>query len=89
MRVGERFAPIGHREIGVQLTRRLKLLPRVGIFEAVEQQNALDKVFLCCIGARRREVHVSQASRLGRGGHRQDGNERSESSYHDNYPGVR
>ncbi len=64
MVVSHRLAPVGEREVGVELLSLAKSLGGVGILEAVQQQNASQEGLLRSRRAGVRELDPSQVRRL-------------------------
>jgi len=61
--VGQRLAPVGEREVGLDLLRGVKLLPRLFVAEAVENRDAADEVLLRLLARGGREVDRSDIDR--------------------------
>ena len=81
MRVGERLAPIGEGESGIEALRLAESLRRVPVLEAVQQQHTADELRLSRRGSRRGKLDRPEVGRLGR--HRRPGGEARQRRAHE------
>ena len=82
--VGHRLAPVGHREVGVELLRFSEQHCCCAVFEVVKLREAFEKEWLRCGRARVGKAHFSNARRLSGGGdgHGERGRNQDDAALH-------